>query len=83
MKIDVEGAELDVLRGAYQTLIKNFDIVLLIDIHPMLGVKPIEICNFLKKLGFSIYSMEESHKQIENINKNLGEIFAKRPSNSR
>jgi FkbM family methyltransferase len=53
MKIDVEGAELQVLRGARATLEKNPDIILLLELHPGLGVNPAEVCNFLRQLGFS------------------------------
>lgn len=55
IKIDVEGAELQVLRGAYQTLFRNKSLTLLIDIHPTLGVDPKEVCYYLVKNGFSIF----------------------------
>ncbi len=55
IKIDVEGAELQVLHGATNTLSRNKKLVILIDIHPQLGVKPKEICDFLIEKGFSLF----------------------------
>jgi len=57
MKIDVEGAELEVLKGACEMLSKNKDIILLIDVHPQLGVNPKEVCDLLCELDFRICEM--------------------------
>jgi len=59
IKIDVEGAELQVLRGAARTLSRNKEIVLLIDVHPRLGVAAKEVCDFLNEDGFTIYQMRK------------------------
>lgn len=77
IKIDVEGFELMVLKGAVKTLINNKDIILLIDIHPHLGVDPKEVCEFLKALGFSIYEMG-TYEIIGTVGKDLEEVLAKR-----
>lgn len=66
MKIDVEGAEIDVLRGARNTLINNSP-VLIIEISPrFIGQDPVndlpcyypgnedEILNFLEPLGYEM-----------------------------
>ncbi|MFL6413623.1 MAG: FkbM family methyltransferase, partial [Nitrososphaeraceae archaeon] len=46
IKIDVEGAELDVLKGAYNTLSNSKDIALLIEVHGQDNYKPlIELLN--------------------------------------
>jgi FkbM family methyltransferase len=55
IKIDVEGAELLVLRGAVDTLRNNPAVTLLIDIHPILGVNPRSVCDFLREEGFSVF----------------------------
>src|SRR6202011_3928023 len=47
IKIDVEGAELQVLRGSVETIKNNPAIVLLLDIHPFLGVDPVQVFDFL------------------------------------
>lgn len=54
MKIDVEGAELRVLRGAERTL-RRKDVCLVMDLHPHLGVDPSEVVEFLRSLDFEIY----------------------------
>jgi len=61
MKIDVEGMEFEVLRGAYHTL-KEFRPKLIIEIHDV--GNPIlrhDIENFLKDLGYN-------HKHIPGLN---------------
>jgi FkbM family methyltransferase len=57
IKIDVEGADLAVLRGARRTLVENADVVVLLDVHPHLGVDAIEVCRFLSDLGFTLFEM--------------------------
>jgi FkbM family methyltransferase len=55
MKIDVEGAELQVLAGASATLGKAGNMVILIDVHPELDVHPRDVCEFLETKGFSLF----------------------------
>jgi FkbM family methyltransferase len=55
MKIDVEGAEMLVLKGAENTLRTYPDLVLLLDLHPHLGADNLKICAFLEKCGFQLY----------------------------
>ena len=78
MKVDVEGAEMSVLEGARATLLANPQIVLLIDIHPFLGVDPAQICAFLSKLGFSLYSMTPPFDKPIDKPTNLQELLAYR-----
>jgi len=78
IKIDVEGAELQVLRGAGRTLSKNKQVVLLIDIHPRLGVNPREVCDLLTELGFSIYQMKKPFDLPVEDYDSLSELLAYR-----
>jgi len=78
IKIDVEGAELKVLEGAKSTLSNNKEIILLIDIHPQLGVDPAEICDFLETQGFSIHDIKHPHSKLSHVAPDLQEILAKR-----
>ena len=78
LKIDVEGAELEVLKGAYKTLVNNRNVILLIDIHQQLGVNPKELCEFLTELDFKIYEMKFPFKTPACIDKHLHEILAHR-----
>lgn len=53
MKIDVEGAEMRVLRGAHVTLENNPNMILFLEVHPDVGVDPAEVRSFLSQFGFS------------------------------
>ncbi|MCK9375551.1 MAG: FkbM family methyltransferase [Syntrophobacterales bacterium] len=81
IKIDVEGAELKVLKGSYQTLTKNHDIIVLVDIHPTLGVDPNEVGNSLRELGFDLYQMVAPFNIPLNVDGNTTEILAYRKRN--
>lgn len=78
MKVDVEGAELSVLEGARRTLMTNPHIVLLIDIHPFLGVKPERLCSLITEMGFAIHSMEPPFDKPVVVNEHLQELIAYR-----
>ena len=78
IKIDVEGAEAQVLKGAVNTLSSNKDIILLIDLHPALGVNPLEISEFLSDLGFSFFKMTSPFDTPLEITPNLRELLARR-----
>jgi FkbM family methyltransferase len=62
IKIDVEGAEFEVLKGATNVLSKSKDIALLIEIHGLDNYRP--ILNFLSLYNFKI-EFEKSNKNGE------------------
>jgi hypothetical protein len=51
IQIDVEAAEMNVLRGAKRTL-EAFRPTLLIEIHGWEGVDSSEVCRFLSAFGY-------------------------------
>jgi FkbM family methyltransferase len=53
IKIDCEGAEMQVLRGALATLRKHRP-VLHLEVHPLLGVSEAEIQEFLRSAGYNV-----------------------------
>jgi len=78
MKIDVEGAEMEVLTGAEQVLNDNPDLILLLDLHPHMGVNVVSVCDYLLDKGFSIYSMKSPCDKLSEINQTTTEILARR-----
>lgn len=54
IKIDVEGAELEVLKGAKGTLEANEGLVILLEYHHRLGVEFEDVADFLKRFGFGL-----------------------------
>jgi FkbM family methyltransferase len=75
IKIDVEGAEFEVLKGAKRTLSKSTNLSLLIEIHKLSngGTHYDDIKNFLNNLGFEIEYQEihetgEAHVIFSRIN---------------
>lgn len=66
IKIDVEGAELEVLKGAQNILSKSKEISLLIEVHVLAQGKNLyePIINLLKNYGFTI-KYEKSYEDRE------------------
>ena len=59
IKIDVEGAEFEVLKGAHNVLSKNKDIALLIEVHGLDNYR--QVLEFLRSYNFKI-EFEKSNK---------------------
>lgn len=78
IKIDVEGAEMAVLNGAEELLDNNPELILLLDLHPHMGVDPDVICKLLTRKGFRIHSIKHPHEELTLINNTTTEILAKR-----
>jgi FkbM family methyltransferase len=66
MKIDVEGSEFDVFRGAQKTLIDNPDIIIFFECAPLTckraGHSTKDVYDYLTQLGFGIYCWDEDNK---------------------
>lgn len=62
IKIDVEGAELDVLAGAVNT-IRRLAPILLLSVHPQFGVDVSKARAFLASLGYSVDHFETDHEE--------------------
>jgi FkbM family methyltransferase len=78
IKIDVEGAELQVLRGSVETITNNPDIVLLLDIHPFLGVDPSEVFDFLRSLGLTACEMRPPYNVPATPHQGIDDVVARR-----
>ena len=76
IKIDVEGSELQVLKGATETIKQNKNLKIIMDLHPQKGVDIYEICNFLLEHGYKLYNIDKEIIPITNINQNIYELFA-------
>lgn len=77
IKIDVEGAEMEVLLGAEDTLKNNTNLILLLDLHPHMGVDTVAICQFLTDRDFSIHHMKSPHEKMDTIDQTTTEILAR------
>lgn len=59
IKIDVEGAELDVIRGLKQTLSRPQCRTVFCEVHKTRGVDPQEVKEELSTLGFDLHVLED------------------------
>ena len=78
LKIDVEGAEFEVLKGACDTLSNNIDIIVLLDLHPELGVDPVEVCEYLNGFGLRTYRLRPPFNSRARLDKGLRKVLARR-----
>jgi len=84
VKIDVEGSELNVLRGMKSIIEKNKILTILLEFVPASLIEakndPMELLCFLKEYNFEIYSINSitGNLEIENDVKNLHDRFDKK-----
>jgi len=64
------------LKGASNILIQSKNLIILIDIHPTLGVDPRGICEFLERQGFSIFHEKSPFSSPVTVYGNLTSIVA-------
>ncbi len=63
LKVDVEGAELDVLEGLHDTLKRSRDAAILIELNPAsvtaAGCDPVGVWSSLRQLGFDVHDVND------------------------
>ena len=64
IKIDVEGGELGVLRGAQQTLSAPGERLILLDLHPPL-VDPVEVAELLRASGYRLLAPAPPYADLD------------------
>ena len=71
IKIDVEGAEFDVLKGMDKILDSNKDLKIIMEFSlenlQDFGSKPDEVLDFLLKKNFKLWKINENEKKVEEI----------------
>ena len=78
LKIDVEGAEVQVLAGAARTLMGSAPMWVLLDVHPNGGVDPQAVADTLRAHGFELRRPDHPAEAIAEITPRTKELFALR-----
>ncbi len=76
MKIDVEGADIEVLIGAEETLTRAKNMVIVMDLHPELGVHNEDVGELLRGHGFRLYDIRSDNAPIVVIPPTMVELLA-------
>lgn len=71
VKIDVEGAELEVLAGGKWTLSDPLVTYIAVDVHPSLGVIVDRVADMLIGFGFELVAMPGQHNELFGIKEKL------------
>jgi FkbM family methyltransferase len=77
VKMDVQGAEIKILRGAKEILSKSDDVVLLIDLHPK-EIDVLEVGEILESYGFEIFKTKPPYTQKAKNFMRMHEITARK-----
>jgi FkbM family methyltransferase len=76
MKIDVEGGELGVMRGARRCLSDHRVATLFIDVHPHLGVDPFEVRDELQSHGYRVTALTPGGEPDSGVRAETAEMIA-------
>lgn len=68
VKVDVEGAELEVLSGSRQLVKHSKDLQMIVEFSPVAlrsrGIEPCKLIESLKESDFKIYAIEETRNRL-------------------
>jgi FkbM family methyltransferase len=79
IKIDVEGAELQVLHGAERMLADSRLIAVFVELHPGYGVDAAEVGDLLAGHGLSLRDPENIEAELPELPEQRGDLVAVRP----
>jgi FkbM family methyltransferase len=79
LKIDVEGAELQVLRGAKRTLADPRLVAVFVELHPRHGVDQGEVGKLLLAQGFSFRAPQDIDVELAEVPAGARHLVAMRP----
>lgn len=78
LKIDVEGGEIELLRGAEAIIRQSAAISLLIDLHPHLGVDIPSVEELLCNWGLRFFRVDAPDRELKSLPRRPGDVIARR-----
>ena len=78
VKIDVEGSEVEVIKGAEATIARAPEIVLLIDLHPQMGANLDALEEMFLRHNISSFEMEPPHRRLDRLPRVACDVVATR-----